>query len=272
MDHDHQVVVVVREVVGVGRDLRHLVGLLQELDRDPLLGRSAALRRQHLRQVRVVGAAEHLEARQHADLLRRRPQQRRQALGDLVLDRLLLVGPQERDGLLRSGLGLDREAEEELVAVLVDRAALEAVLDRVLLVVAVGDRVDEAQLDLAVGRALVLLEQMAQVALVGDEVLDEARQRLARGLREVEPDLDRLRALFVHAREDALGAGGERVEVFRGGVGAHAAGERRHHMDGEDADEGDQDEREGSVIAHVARPNWPWSRRGRASRRRAIQR
>jgi hypothetical protein len=129
VDDDDEIVVVVGNVLDRGSEVRDLVRLLEQAHRNPLLARLAALRRKHLGEIRVVGCAEQLEPRQYADPLRARPQKGHQSLRDLVLDRLLFLRPQEGDGILAAGLRLDGEAEEELIAMLIDRATLEPVLD-----------------------------------------------------------------------------------------------------------------------------------------------
>ena len=142
MDHDKQVVVVPRNLVDVGRDRGHVVQLFQHLDHNPLLRRCPALGGQHLGHHRILGAAEDLQARKHADPLPRRPQQTVDLLRDLVLDVLLLLRPQELDRLLAAGLGLERQTEVEEIAVLVDQLAVQTVLGGTVRVVAVGKRVD----------------------------------------------------------------------------------------------------------------------------------
>ena len=111
MDDDDHIVVVMGDVIDPGPEIRDVVRLLEQSYRDPPLARLTALRGEHLGQIRVVGRPKHLEPCQDAYPLRVWPQQRRQALRDFILDRFLLLRPQEGDRVLAARLSLDREAQ-----------------------------------------------------------------------------------------------------------------------------------------------------------------
>ena len=232
------------DVLDIGSEVRDLVRLLEQAYRDPRLARLAALGRKHLGQIRVVGRAKHLEPSQDADPLRSRPQQGRQSLRDFVLDRFLFLRPQERDRLLAAGLRLDGEAKEELVAMFIDRATLEPVLGRLDGLIGVRQRVDDADLDLALGRALVGAEEVTKIAFVGDEVLDKAGQCLPRGLGEIERDLDWLDPFLAHPIENLVCAVRKRVNALTRDVGGGSLQDARQDVDGEDGDEAEETDRE----------------------------
>ena len=150
-------------------------GHLKHLDGNPLFLRRSALGRQHLRQIGVLGTTEDLQGGQDSDRLAGGPQQRVDPLGDLILDGLLLIGPKKLDHVPAAGLGLEDQTEEEEVAFLVDGLAIQTEVERVFSLVAVRHRIDETHHDFALRRSLEFLEKAAEVALVGDKVLDESR-------------------------------------------------------------------------------------------------
>ncbi len=168
-----------------------------------------------------VEAAIDLQPRQHPH---HRQLCRRQALHqatDLVLEELLLVQREERNGLgMALGIGAG-EAEIDLVAAAIQGHRLQAELCGTVLFLGERLRVDHLQLELATGRPLVGPQQL----LDPPRIIAQRHQvpNGPIGIEELQLD-GRLQLL-----ENALGALGNGVELLLGqiqpGIGEQQAGD-----------------------------------------------
>ena len=197
--HQHQHVDIGRDHVDVGGQRLDLVELLQLVDDRHRPARPALHHRHHV-------ALERQRADQPDDGLFREGQGVDE-LGQIVFEKALALGREKRDDLLVVGRIGRGEAEINLLALAVERHALQPERDRAVLDIRERLRVVGFETDLAVRRRDILVEQLAH-ALGVDAV---GRNLVAEPVRIIEAQGDRL----VDLGEGLQGAGGQRVELAR---------------------------------------------------------
>ncbi len=200
--HEHQHIDIGRDRIDIGGQRLDRIELLQLLHDGHRLGRTAAHHRHHV-------AFE----RQGADQPDHRLFRKRQAvdeLGQIVFEKALALGLEERDDLLVVGRVGRGETEIDLLAPDIERHPLQPERDCAVLGIRERQRVVDFEPDLAVGRGDILIEQLAH-ALGIDPVRGDF---IGEAVRIIEPQRDRL----FDPGERPQGAAGQRVEVLSGEV------------------------------------------------------
>ena len=238
MEDDERLDVVV-DLVGVGRDLAHVVVLVQLGERGPTWLGLLALHHHHL----VGLPAEHvLERRHQADDGALGPRDARDAARHVVLEGGLGARAEARERLLAVAAN-GHEAEVYGLAEGIDVLRLHAVALRPFLGVAVRLRVVRLEGDVALAGELVLLEEVLH--LLGVRL--ELHRHLGRGGAEVELQ----RHVLLELGQDGLGTFCERVELLARQV--HAQGQVGEDQVRRTDDGGHDDESDDSVkfLVHV---------------------
>ncbi len=200
--HEHQHIDIGRDRIDVGGQRLDRIELLQLLHDCHRLGRTAAHHRHHV-------AFE----RQRADQADDRLLGKRQAvdeLGQIVFEKALALGLEERNDLLVVGRVGRGETEIDLLASDIERHPLQPESDCAVFGIRERQGVIDLEPDLAVGRCDILIEQLAH-ALGIDAV---RRDFVGEAGRIIEPQGDRL----FDPGERSQRAAGQRVKVLTGEV------------------------------------------------------
>ena len=194
-----------------------------------------------------------LQCRDQPDHLALREGERLDQLGQIIFQELLAIGLEEGDGVGVVGRIAGGQAEIDLLAILVDRHALQPGGGRLVLDIGEGHRVQHLEMDLAVGARDIFVEQVFDTLGI-DAVTGRG---LAEPLRIIQLQRDRL----VDLAEHRLGAVGQAEQLLVGQVDMRAAEQLAgQHIDGGEQDGGQhQAERRhsGSGTNHRAAPNRP---------------
>ena len=228
--HEHQHIDIGRDRIDVGGQRLDRIELLQLLHDRHRLGRTAAHHRHH-----VAFERQRADQPDHG-LLRKR--QAVDELGQIVFEKALALGLEERDDLLIVGRVGRGETEIDLLASDIERHSLQPERDGAVLGIRERQRVVDFEADLAVGRCDILIEQFAhalRIDAVGRDFVGEA-------VRIIEPQRDRL----FDPGERPLRAARQRVKVLTGEVEPprkKAAGDdvdrNQHQRDADERRDGD---------------------------------
>ncbi len=199
----------------------------------------------HPRRRRLLGAhveaAIDLQPRQHPDYRQLRRRQALHQAADLVLEELLLVQREKRNGLgMALGIGAG-EAEIDLVAAAIQGHRLQPELCGAVLFLGERLRVDHLQLELATGRPLVGPQQLLDPPRIVAQRHQVSNGPI--GIEELQLD-GRLQLL-----ENALGALGNGVELLLGQV-QPGIGEQQAREDVEDQERQRDQQQPGTRINH----------------------
>ena len=235
--HHHQHVDIGRDLVDVGRQSLDIVDLAQLADDRQRLALLALQRRG-----RVNNKRQRAHQPDHRAL---REGERVDQPRQIVFEKPLALGVEERDDLLVVGRVGAGEAEIDRLALVVERHGLQPIGDGAVLGVGKRLRIVDFEPQLAFGGGDILVEQLAH-ALGIDAI---GRRAVAEPVRVIEAQRDRLLDLG----EGLPRAAGQRVEVLRGQVEAQRA-VASHHDIARDEDQRDRGERQQRAAAPRGEP------------------